>query len=59
MEVSVLGTNEAEPGRRANFYRELLDRVRALPGVEAAGAINHNPLAGDQWGFNFSIAGRT
>jgi predicted permease len=58
MEVSVLGTNEAEPGRRANFYRDLLDRVRALPGVESAGAINHIPLAGDQWGWNFRIAGR-
>jgi predicted permease len=58
MEVSVLGTNESEPGRRAGFYRDLLDRVRSLPGVDSAGAINHLPLAGDQWGWNFRIAGR-
>jgi putative ABC transport system permease protein len=36
----------------------LLDRVRALPGVESAGGINHLPLAGDTWGWPFTIQGR-
>lgn len=58
MVVSVSGSAEAAPGRREIFYRELLDRVRALPGVESAGAINHLPLAGDMWGWNFRIDGR-
>ena len=40
------------------FYRELLNRVRALPGVESAGGINHLPLAGDIWGWSFNIEGR-
>jgi predicted permease len=58
MIVSVSGTNEAQGNRRTNFYRELLQSVRAAPGVVAAGAINHLPLAGDLWGLNFSIEGR-
>ena len=58
MVVSVGGTKEAEPGRRAVFYGELLDRVRALPGVRAASLINHLPLAGDIWGWPFAVEGR-
>ena len=58
MVVSVAGSAEAEPNRRELFYRQLLDRVRAIPGVEAAGAINHLPLAGDMWGWSFAIDGR-
>jgi len=34
---------------RAEFYREVLDRLRRLPGVEAAGLTSQLPLAGDQW----------
>jgi putative ABC transport system permease protein len=58
MVVSVAGSKEADPGRREIFYRQVLDRVRALPGVEAAGGINHLPLAGDLWGWPFTIEGR-
>jgi putative ABC transport system permease protein len=58
MIVSVAGTKEAEPGRRAIFYRELLQKVGALPGVRSVGAINHLPLAGDLWGRSFEIEGR-
>ena len=58
MVVSVAGSNEAETGRRTVFYRQLLDRVRTVPGVQSAGAINHLPLAGDTWGWSFAIEGR-
>jgi len=58
MVVSVAGSKEADPARRAIFYNQLLDRVRSLPGVEAAGGINHLPLAGDIWGWPFIIEGR-
>jgi putative ABC transport system permease protein len=58
MVVSVQGSPEAEPARRGLFYRQLLERVRALPGVDSAGAINHLPLAGDLWGLPFMIEGR-
>ena len=58
MVVSVAGAKEAEPGQRAVFYPQLLERIRALPGVVSAGGINHLPLAGDSWGWPFSIEGR-
>jgi putative ABC transport system permease protein len=56
--MSVTGSAEAEPGRRTAFYQDVVARVAALPGVEAASAINHVPLAGDIWGFPFVIEGR-
>jgi predicted permease len=56
--VSVAGTSESEPGRRAVFYRQALQRIRALPGVTSSSAINHLPLAGDIWGWSFTIEGR-
>jgi putative ABC transport system permease protein len=58
MRVSLQGTSEAEPARRPTFFRDLLERVNALPGVESASAINHLPLHGDNWAFPFDIEGR-
>jgi predicted permease len=58
MIVSVAGSKEADAGRREVFYRQLIERQRSLPGVQAAGAINHLPLAGDLWGWHFAIEGR-
>ncbi|MFY9551932.1 MAG: FtsX-like permease family protein, partial [Thermoanaerobaculia bacterium] len=58
LEVSVAGTRQAEPGRRPVLYREILERFRAIPGVRAAGAINHIPIAGDIWGWPYLIEGR-
>jgi predicted permease len=34
---------------RTPFYKELLERLRQLPGVEIAGVVSHLPLAGDSW----------
>ncbi|AHG93761.1 permease (plasmid) [Gemmatirosa kalamazoonensis] len=56
--VSVTGSAEATPGRRAAFYEGLVARLAALPGVRAAGAINHVPLAGDEWGMHVTAEGR-
>ncbi len=56
--ISVAGSEEAQPQKRAAFYQQVLQRVRALPGVESVSAINHVPLAGDTWGFPFDIEGR-
>jgi predicted permease len=36
----------AEQGRCQSFYRDLLERVRALPGVKEAAAVNGLPLSG-------------
>jgi predicted permease len=58
MEVSVAGTRQAPPGRRAALYRQLVERLSAAPGVTAAGAINHIPIAGDIWGYPYAVEGR-
>lgn len=56
-EVSVKGTPSSAAGNRAQFYQQLVDKVSALPGVQAVSAINHLPLAGDVWGLGVTIEG--
>jgi putative ABC transport system permease protein len=56
--VSVAGTKEADGARRVAFYQQAVERVRALPGVVDASAINHLPLGGDLWGISFAVEGR-
>lgn len=42
----------------ANFYREVLERIEKLPGVESASAVNFPPLAIQYTTVNFTIEGR-
>jgi len=58
MIVSVQGSSNDTPGRRADFYRRVVNEVRALPGVEAASAINHLPVGGDLWDRPLLVDGR-
>jgi predicted permease len=58
MNVSLAGSKYAEPTRRAFFYRELQDRIGALPGVSSASAVNHVPLHGDIWSTSFTVEGQ-
>src|SRR5262245_52644497 len=58
MMVSLVGASQYVGPARETFYRQLEDRLRALPGVESASAINHLPLAGDVWGTPMVIEGR-
>src|SRR5580704_16787741 len=44
--------------RRAAFQRELLDRIRAIPGVEAAADTNIVPLSGNGWSNTVWVDGR-
>jgi predicted permease len=45
----------ATPAQRANFYDMLLERVRALPGVDAAGFVTAVPGQGHGMDWTFSI----
>jgi predicted permease len=46
MSVNLPATRYETPARRAAFFDAALERLRALPGVEAAGAIDDLPLVG-------------
>jgi predicted permease len=49
--LSLAGTSHMEEARRRSFYRELWERVRGLPGVDAAGGVSVLPLSGAiSWG---------
>src|SRR6185437_5306830 len=43
--------------QRATFFKQLLERVRSLPGVEAASATATVPLSGDGWGRSLTVEG--
>lgn len=59
LQISLKGTPQADTSRRRAFFGEMIERVRALPGVEDVSAINHLPLDGDDWHFPFAVEGRT
>ena len=47
-----------KPEQAAAFYQTLLDRVKAMPGVEAVSAVVPQPLSGDMMMISFDIEGR-
>ena len=51
MRIGLFGSRYREPAQQVNFFSELLTRVRALPGVEAAGFVQAVPGQG-YWGDN-------
>jgi predicted permease len=55
MHLGIPDARYATPAQRANFYDTLLDRVRALPGVDAAGFATVVPGQGYQMDWTFSI----
>ncbi len=58
MRISTSGTRESDSTVRQAFFDDVLSRVRALPGVDAASYVNHLPLDGDVWGRSFTVEGR-
>jgi putative ABC transport system permease protein len=55
MHLGLPDARYATPAQRANFYDALLDRVRALPGVDAAGFATAVPGQGYQMDWSFTI----
>jgi putative ABC transport system permease protein len=56
--VPVNGLPQAHADRRAPYFDAVHAALERVPGVERVGAINHLPLAGDDWHFAFQIEGR-
>jgi len=42
----------------APFYREIQDRLSAIPGVRDVSATTYAPMSGDQWGRDIRIQGK-
>jgi putative ABC transport system permease protein len=59
MIVSVAGAKDTAATDRTAFYQHSLEQIQALPGVVSTSAINHLPLAGDDWDLPFFIEGRS
>jgi len=56
MRLDLFGRRYGKPAQLVNFYTTLLEQVRAVPGVEAAGFVQAVPGQG-YWGDNgFTIA---
>ena len=58
MGLSLPDVKYKEAGRQARFYEDLLARVRAMPGVRAAGFVSVVPGGGHFEDNTFSIEGR-
>ena len=56
--LPLAGGRNAAPGRRAAFVDEVEERIAALPGVRAVGAVNALPLSGMGVGTTFAPADR-
>jgi predicted permease len=55
LQISVSGTKQGDPARRELYYREVNERISAVPGVRSVSAVNHAPITGDVWGTRFRI----
>ncbi|MEX2264957.1 MAG: ABC transporter permease [Bryobacteraceae bacterium] len=56
--ITLPTTKYANPGQRFAFYQRLLDRVRVMPGVQAASMVSLIPLGGSNTGRDFIIEGQ-
>ncbi|MBV9227028.1 MAG: ABC transporter permease, partial [Acidobacteriaceae bacterium] len=57
MDVFAPPADDSGDKRRA-FFEQVSYSLAAVPGVERVSAINHLPISGDVWTFDYSIPGR-
>ncbi len=55
MRIALPEQKYSKPEQTQLFYRELLTKVRALPGVDAAGATSGLPLGGTGWSGTVNV----
>jgi predicted permease len=51
------GSSHTEPERQSILLRQVREAVGAIPGVRGVALINHLPIGGDIWGFQFVLDG--
>ena len=55
MDVSLSGEKYIQRPQRAEFYRQVLERVQTLPGAEAVGVTSNLPLGGTNLARSFTL----
>ena len=58
MDVSLPSSRYRDAAQRIEFFQRLIDRVAALPGVQAAGAVSFLPLAGLGAATSYEVVGQ-
>ena len=58
LRLSLPDARYTEETQVAGFYETLLPRLRALPGVQSAGAISNLPMGGDNASGSYEVEGR-
>ena len=58
MRVQPAGERYNTSAKQVEYVSAVLERLRALPGVQATGAIHHLPLTGYSWYSNIDLEGR-
>ena len=58
LKLQLPGSKYGQETQRITFFKQLEDRLRALPGVESVGAINFLQLAGQRSATSFTITDR-
>ncbi len=56
----VVGIPEAKYStqKQAQFFRDLTERIKSLPGVRSSSSVIPLPLSGDRYGLSFEVEGR-
>ena len=57
MQVSLPGSKYGAPEQRINFFSQLLDQLRGVPGVIDAGATEGVPVTAGDWAMEITIEG--
>jgi putative ABC transport system permease protein len=57
-DVRLAGDRAEYQSKQVAFYNELLDRLRTVPGVSAAGAAVTLPIGGDDFGTGYRVEGK-
>jgi putative ABC transport system permease protein len=58
LQIALPESKYSQPNQREAFYRQMLERIRLLPGAQSAGVVSIAPLAGMDASSYFTIEGR-
>jgi putative ABC transport system permease protein len=58
MQLALTRPKYPEESQRVNFFQQLIARIEALPGVQAAGIVSELPLSGQENDTFFTIEGK-